>query len=66
VDAALQLTGVQGGFKVSEISPKLFDSSSYKAKKQNPRPRRVLLDIGIDDSPLIQALTQLSNTITNI
>ncbi len=59
VDSVLLLTGVQGGFKISQIPPKLPDSSTYKGKKQNPRPRRVLLDIGCDDSALIKALTQL-------
>ena len=59
VDVALQLTGVQGGFKVNDINPKLPDSSTYKGKKLNPRPRRILLDIGIDNPALIQALTQL-------
>ena len=41
VDSVLLLTGVQGGFKISRIPPKLPDSSTYKGKKQNPRPRRV-------------------------
>ena len=59
VDSALLLTGVQGGFKVTQKTPKLPDSSSYKGKKQNPRPRRVLLDIGCDDPSLIKVLTQL-------
>ncbi|MFW9906446.1 MAG: hypothetical protein ACFFFH_19180 [Candidatus Thorarchaeota archaeon] len=59
VDLALQLAGVQGSFKVSKINPKLSGSSSYKGKKQNPRLHRILLDIGIDDPTLIQALTQL-------
>ena len=59
IDFALLLTGVQGGFKVSQAYPKLPDSSTYKGKKQNPRPRRVLLDIGCDDPTLIKALTQL-------
>ena len=59
VDSALLLTGVKGGFKITQKKPKLPDSSTYKGKKQNPRPRRVLLDIGCDDSALIKALTQL-------
>ncbi|MHA2243774.1 MAG: hypothetical protein ACXADY_02275 [Candidatus Hodarchaeales archaeon] len=59
VDSALLLTGVRGGFKVSQTNTKLPDSSTYKGKKQNPRPRRVLLDIGCDDPALIKALTLL-------
>lgn len=59
VDSALLLIGVQGGFKVPYTNPKLPDSSTYKGKKQNPRPRRVLLDIGCDDPALIKALTKL-------
>ncbi|MFX0183413.1 MAG: hypothetical protein ACFE95_10065 [Candidatus Hodarchaeota archaeon] len=59
VDSALGLTGVRGGFKVSQTNPNLPDSSSYKGKKQTPRPRRVLMDIGCDDPALINALTQL-------
>ncbi len=59
LDSALLLTGVQGGFKVTQKEPKLSDSSTYKGKKQTPRPRRVLLDIGCDDPALIKALTQL-------
>ncbi len=59
VESALSLTGVQGGFKISQVNPKLPDSSTYKGKKQNPRPRRVLLDIGCDNPTLIKALTQL-------
>ena len=59
VNSALLLVGVQGGFKVTQKTPKLPDSSTYKGKKQNPRPRRVLLDIGCDDPALIKVLTQL-------
>ena len=57
VDSALLLSGVKGGFNISQKLPKLPDSSTYKGKKQSPR--RVLLDIGIDDPALIKALTQL-------
>ncbi|MHA2243718.1 MAG: hypothetical protein ACXADY_01985 [Candidatus Hodarchaeales archaeon] len=60
VDSALLLTGVRGGFKVTQKEPNLPDSSTYKGKKQTPRPRRVLLDIGCDDPALIKALTQLN------
>ncbi len=59
VDSALLLTGVKGGFKITQKKPNLPDSSTYKGKKQNPRPRRVLLDIGCDDPALIKALTRL-------
>ena len=59
LDSVLLLTGVQGGFNVAQKEPKLHDSSTYKGKKQNPRPRRVLLDICCDDPVLIKALTQL-------
>ena len=59
VDAVLRLTGVQGGFKINQNNIKLPDSSTYKGKKQNPRPRRILLDIGYNDPSLIKALTQL-------
>ncbi|MFX1285661.1 MAG: hypothetical protein ACFFB5_18620 [Promethearchaeota archaeon] len=44
---------------MTQKGPKLCDSSTYKGKKQTPRPRRVLLDIGCDDPDLIKALTQL-------
>ncbi|MFW9905571.1 MAG: hypothetical protein ACFFFH_14610 [Candidatus Thorarchaeota archaeon] len=60
LESALLLTGVQGGFKVRQKKPRLPDSSTYKGKKQTPRPRRVLLDIGCDDPVLIKALTRLS------
>jgi hypothetical protein len=59
VDNALGLPGVRGGFNISQIDPKTPDSSTYKGKKQTPRPRRVLLDIGCDDPTLINALTKL-------
>lgn len=59
LDSALLLIGVRGGFKVTHKEPKSLDSSTYKGKKQTPRPRRVLLDIGCDDPALIKALTQL-------
>ncbi len=59
VDAVLRLTGVRGGFKVKQSYPKPPDSSTYKGKKQNPRPRRILLDIGCDDPAFIQILTQM-------
>ncbi|MFX0174028.1 MAG: hypothetical protein ACFE9L_19255 [Candidatus Hodarchaeota archaeon] len=59
VDSTLRLMGVQGGFNINQVPPKLPDSSTYKGKKQNPCPRRVLLDIGRDDPALIKALTQL-------
>jgi hypothetical protein len=59
VGSALLLTGVRGGFKVNQKKPKMPDSSTYKGKKQNPRPRRILLDIGCDDPALVKALTQL-------
>jgi hypothetical protein len=53
------LAGVRGGLLVSQIDVKPPDSSTYKGKKQNPRPRRILLDIGCDNPALIKALTQL-------
>jgi hypothetical protein len=59
LDSALLLTGVRGGFKVTQKEPRLSNSSTYKGKKQTPRPRRVLLDTGCDDPALIKALTQL-------
>ena len=59
IDQALHLTSVRGGFQVSELKPKLPDSSTYRGKKQSPRPRRVLLDVGCDNPALIHALTQL-------
>ncbi len=48
-----------GGLPISEIGIRPPDSSAYKGKKQNPRPRRILLDIGCDDPALIKVLTQL-------
>jgi hypothetical protein len=59
VDSALHLTGVRGGFKATQTKPKIPDSSTYKGKKQTPRSRRVLQDIGCDNPALIKALTQL-------
>jgi hypothetical protein len=59
IDRILQLPGVRGGFKVKNSSTSLPDSSTYKGKKQSPRPRRVLLDIGIDTSKIIFHLKKL-------
>ena len=59
VDIALRLAGVRGGFNVCQTDPKLPDSSTYKGKKLNPRPRRILLDIGCDDPAFVQILTQM-------
>ncbi len=59
VDNALRLTGVRGGFNICQIDPKTPDSSTYKGKKQNPRPRRVLLDIGCDDPAFVQKLIHM-------
>ncbi len=58
-DSTNCLAGVRGGLPISQIDVKLPDSSTYKGKKQNPRPRRILLDIGCDNPALIEALTQL-------
>lgn len=59
IDTALQLFGVQGGFRLGKLSECLPDSSQYNSKKQSPRPRRVLLDIGCDHPRLIEELTSL-------
>ncbi len=58
-DSTKCLAGVRGGFPISDIDVRPPDSSTYKGKKQNPRPRRVLLDISCDDPDLIKALKQL-------
>ncbi len=59
LDSTQCLAGVRGGLPVSQIGVRPPDSSTYKGKKQNPRPRRVLLDIGCDDPTLIKSLKQL-------
>ena len=59
LDSVQNLAGVRGGLPVSQIDVRPPDSSTYKGKKQNPRPRRILLDIGCDDPALIKVLTQL-------
>jgi len=59
IDKVLQLPGVRGGFKVKSDYTSLPDSSVYKGKKQSPRPRRVLLDVGSDTLNVIQHLKKL-------
>ncbi len=59
IDKVLQLPGVRGGFRVKNDYTSLPDSSTYKGKKQSPRPRRVLLDVGSDTLNLIQHLKKL-------
>lgn len=60
IDKVLQLPGVRGGFRIKERSVSLPDSSTYKGKKQSPRPHRILLDIGTDTPELIQQLKVLN------
>ncbi|MFX1282536.1 MAG: hypothetical protein ACFFB5_02735 [Promethearchaeota archaeon] len=59
VDKALRLTRVRGGFKICQIDRKRPDSSTYKGKKQNSRPRRILLDVGCDDPLFVQKLIHM-------
>jgi hypothetical protein len=56
IDRVLKLPGVRGGFRVKKDITSLPDSSTYKGKKQSPRPRRVLLDVGSDTQSVIQYL----------
>lgn len=58
IDEVLHLPGVRGGFRIKCRSTSLPDSSTYKGKKQSPRPRRILLDIGSDTPRLIQQVSQ--------
>lgn len=66
IDAALHLPGVRGGFSVFKKPVSLPDSSTYGGKKQSPRPRRVLLDIGVDTSELIRHLHQLGLEVEQV
>ena len=59
IDEVLHLPGIRGGFRVNYQSKSLPDSSTYKGKKQSPRPRRILLDVGSDTATIIQQVNQL-------
>ncbi|PWI48456.1 hypothetical protein CEE45_06905 [Candidatus Heimdallarchaeota archaeon B3_Heim] len=59
INAVLAIKSIRGGILVSTIKNKIPDSSIYKGKKANPRPRRVLLDIGCDSPSLIRHLEHL-------
>jgi hypothetical protein len=56
IDSVLEFSGIRGGFLVQPRGTRLPDSSTYRGKKQNPRPRRVLLDVGIDSPELVAEL----------
>ncbi len=56
INSVLEFSSIRGGFRVQSKSTSLPDSSTYRGKKQDPRPRRVLLDVGIDSSELIAEL----------
>ncbi len=56
IDSVLEFSSIRGGFLVQSRGTNLPDSSTYRGKKQDPRPRRVLLDVGIDSPELIAEL----------
>ncbi len=58
IDTVLRLPVVQGGFQVGKTLPKPNTYSPYKGKKQSPRSRRVLIDIGCDFPDLVSQLKQ--------
>lgn len=59
IDLVLKFSNIRGGFSVQSKDTSLPDSSTYRGKKQDPRPRRVLLDVGIDSPKLVAELKSL-------
>jgi len=59
IDSILEFSGIRGGYRVQSRSDSLPNSSTFRGKKQNPRPRRVLLDVGIDSPEFIAELKYL-------
>jgi hypothetical protein len=58
IESVLKLPNIRGGFQIHENNTPP-DSSSYRGKKQSPRPRRVLLDSNCDSPTLIKRLKKL-------
>lgn len=65
-NAVLSLPGIFGGSSITINSLPLPNSSRYKGKKQSPRPRRVLLDIGVDQPELVKKLLNLGLEVITV
>ena len=66
IDSVLAFPQIRGGLQVQEGKVPLPDSSSYKGKKQTPRPRRILLDVGCDSPLLINQLKKLGLEVVRL
>ena len=65
-DSVRSLPGIFGGSLVTDNYPRNTDSSMYKGKKTSPRPRRILLDISVDNSEIANNLRNLGLEVERI
>lgn len=65
IEFVLKLPNIRGGFQIHEDNTPP-DSSSYRGKKQIPRPRRVLLDSNCDSPRLINQLKKLGLEVARL